>query len=88
MLAIIWEQHQFFRPTITASKTQDTLSLGNTQVDRDSDHNPSINEQPPVEKKSIAERKLELLIKCAEPFSKPIPQPVESSHRVFTLLFS
>ena len=48
-------------------------------IEGDSAKYPSINEQTPVKKKFIVEGKLELLIKCVESFSKPIPQPGESS---------
>ena len=38
---------------MTAQKSRDTLSPGNTQVDRDLDEDSSINEQSPVKKKPI-----------------------------------
>ena len=62
------------------------MACSRFQVERDLAEDPNINEKPPVNKKSIAEGKLELLTKPMS-FSKPIPQPAESSHHASQFFF-
>ena len=80
---IHFDRLSFLLPVINSSKSRDTLKHKNEEENEEVEETRFST--PGLKKKSIAERKLELLSKCTEGITKKPVEPADSKHSAFAL---
>ena len=80
---IHYDRLSFLLPVIKSSKSKDTLKRKNEEENEEVEETRFST--PGLKKKTIAERKLDLLSKCTEAITKPAEPRPDSKHSTFAL---
>ena len=78
---IHYDRLSFLLPVIKSSKSQDTLKRKNDNDEENGEVEEMRHSTPLPKKKTIAERKLELLSKCTEAITKPVESRLDESRK-------